>query len=155
MGKSGEWTKRPRQILKPAEAEPGDEIPPELKMNAPVRPMRKELEEHVVSHFPFRSWCEACVRGKAKANPHKSSGPYTDETTPVVTVDYCFMNSRTDDVLFGREDACTNSCCQRSMDETSFCPRVTLQRRDKRSIWIQGTPERHQEIRILQTGHST
>ena len=26
-----------------AEAEPGDEIPPELKINAPVRPTRKEL----------------------------------------------------------------------------------------------------------------
>ena len=54
-----------------AEAEPGDELPFGLKINAPVRPTRKELEEHSVSHFPFRSWCEACIRGKAKANPHK------------------------------------------------------------------------------------
>ena len=83
------------------EAEPGDEVPPELKINSPIRPTRKEFEEHAVSHFPFRSWCEACVRGKAKANPHRKID-HTDETTPVVTVDYCFMNSRTDDVVWTR-----------------------------------------------------
>ena len=80
------------------EAEQGDEVPPELRIHAPTRPTRKEFEEHVVSHFPFWSWCEACVRGKAKANPHRKID-HTDETTPVVTVDYCFMNSRTDDVV--------------------------------------------------------
>ena len=57
------------------EAEPGDELPSGLKINAPNRPTRKELEEHSVSHLPFRSWCEACIRGKAKANPHKR-GPF-------------------------------------------------------------------------------
>ena len=57
------------------EAEPGDEVPPELKINSPIRPT-----------------------GKAKANPHRKID-HTDETTPVVTVDYCFMNSRTDDVV--------------------------------------------------------
>ena len=36
-----------------AEAEPGDEIPPELKINAPVCPTRKELEEHVCFTFSF------------------------------------------------------------------------------------------------------
>ena len=33
--------------FEPPEAEPGDEIPSELRINAPVRPTRKELEEHV------------------------------------------------------------------------------------------------------------
>ena len=51
--------------IEPAEAEPGDELPPGLKINAPVRPTRKELEEHSVSHFPFRSRCEACVSTQA------------------------------------------------------------------------------------------
>ena len=51
--------------IEPAEAEPGDELPPGLKINAPVRPPRKELEEHSVSHFPFRSRCEACVSTQA------------------------------------------------------------------------------------------
>ena len=74
-----------------AEAEPGDELPSGLKINAPIRPTRKELEEHSVWHFPFRSWCEACIRGEAKANPHKRVD-HSDETNPVVTVDYCFMN---------------------------------------------------------------
>ena len=84
----------------PAEFEAAEagELPPGLKINAPVRPTRKELEEHSVSHFPSRSWCEACIRGKATANPHKRVDR-SDETTPVVTVDDCFMNSRTDDVV--------------------------------------------------------
>ena len=40
----------------------------------------------------------ALNRGKARANPHKWVD-HSDETTPVVTVDYCFMNSRADDVV--------------------------------------------------------
>ena len=97
------------------EAEPGDELPSGLKINAPIRPKRKELREH--SHFPSRLWCEACVRGKAKANPHKRVD-HSDETTPVVTVDDCFVNSRTDDVV---------------MDEKTQAPIVIFQIFDGRS----------------------
>ena len=28
------------------------------------KPSRREIEEHMATHIPFRSWCPHCVRGK-------------------------------------------------------------------------------------------
>ena len=36
-----------------------------------VLPTEAEYEEHMISHYPFRSWCPHCVRGKANAAAHK------------------------------------------------------------------------------------
>ena len=52
-------------------------------------PTQREKEEHFVSHYPFRSWCEHCIRGKAKAMRHVKVDP-SDETVPVISADYCF-----------------------------------------------------------------
>ena len=60
-------------------------------------PSEKEKEEHFVSHFPFRAWCEHCVRGKAKAMKHVKVDH--SEEVPVISVDYCFMNSKDDTVI--------------------------------------------------------
>ena len=61
-------------------------------------PSIKEKEEHFVSHFPFRAWCEHCVRGKAKAMKHVRVD-HSEEQVPVISVDYCFMNSKDDTVI--------------------------------------------------------
>ena len=34
------------------------------------KPSAEEVRRHMISHVPYRSWCEHCVRGKAKDNPH-------------------------------------------------------------------------------------
>ena len=48
-------------------------------------PSGKEKEEHFVSHFPFRAWCEHCVRGKAKAMRHVKVN-HSEEQVPVISV---------------------------------------------------------------------
>ena len=35
------------------------------------RPTKREMEEHCVSHWPFRSWCRHCVCGRAQGSPHR------------------------------------------------------------------------------------
>ena len=35
-----------------------------------VKPSAEEVRRHMISHQPFRSWCEFCVKGKAKDSPH-------------------------------------------------------------------------------------
>ena len=37
---------------------------------APRTPSQQEIDDHEVTHCPFRSWCEHCVRGQAKDDPH-------------------------------------------------------------------------------------
>ena len=61
-------------------------------------PFMKENEEHFVSHFPFRAWCEHSVRGKAKAMRHVKVN-HSEEQVPVISVDYCFMNSKDDTII--------------------------------------------------------
>ena len=58
-------------------------------------PFMKEKEEHFVSHFPFRAWYKHCVRGKAKAMRHMKVD-HLEEQVLVISVDYCFMNSKDD-----------------------------------------------------------
>ena len=37
----------------------------------PGAPTPKEVEQHNVTHLPFRSWCPHCVSGKAQDRSHK------------------------------------------------------------------------------------
>ena len=37
----------------------------------PEEPSDEEIREHSTTHIPFRSWCEECVKGKAKEDAHK------------------------------------------------------------------------------------
>ena len=53
------------------------------------QPTAREIEEHNVSHIPFRSWCVHCVKGKAV-----SAGHYRvqeDGSMPKVHMDWCWM----------------------------------------------------------------
>ena len=51
----------------------------------PKAPTAREWEEHMVSHWPFQNWFEHCVRGKAKANPHRTVERESD--IPIVGID--------------------------------------------------------------------
>ncbi len=37
----------------------------------PIRPSQAEVEQHELTHLPFRDWCEHCVRGRARDEMHK------------------------------------------------------------------------------------
>ena len=43
---------------------------PKVKSHG-YKPSPKEVEEHNVTHMPFRSWCPFCVKGKAKDESQK------------------------------------------------------------------------------------
>ena len=84
----------------------GDELPDSSKLGSQALPtaaapmQREKEEEHFVSHYPFRSWCEHCIRSKAKAMKHVRVD-HSDETVPVISADYCFVNSVDDTVITG------------------------------------------------------
>ena len=37
----------------------------------PGQPTKREIEEHAVTHLPFRMCCPFCVQGKSKDDPHR------------------------------------------------------------------------------------
>ena len=57
---------------------------------APAKPSKEEVDEHMVTHLPFRSWCPHCVRGKSKGKPHGKATQGNREI-PTVALDYTFM----------------------------------------------------------------
>ena len=41
-----------------------------VKVAAPTQPTDKEIEEHELTHLPFRKWCKECVQGRGMQAPH-------------------------------------------------------------------------------------
>ena len=45
----------------------------------PGQPTQAMIDEHRITHMPYRPWCEHCVRGKAKRKQSlKIKGEYTE-----------------------------------------------------------------------------
>ena len=67
-----------------------DGVQPAVKSTEP-QPSRQEVEEHMKTHIPYRSWCPPCVRGKARAKYHK--GNKDEKHIPTISADYMFIQS--------------------------------------------------------------
>ena len=62
----------------------------------PRRPTRSEIEQHELTHIPYRSWCVHCVRGAGRSDPHRGSKDDKDaedreNAISTWSMDYCFM----------------------------------------------------------------
>ena len=57
----------------------------------PGQPSRREIEEHEVTHMPFRSWCPHCVRGRGQATPHPKGKEKPENQLPTLALDYGFL----------------------------------------------------------------
>ena len=75
------------------EVESGEARAPEV-LRDPGAPTQKEIEEHSVTHLPFRSWCPYCVTGKAHGRPHKSVKEQHDKQVPEIVFDYGFLGGQ-------------------------------------------------------------
>ena len=71
----------------------------------PGRPTKREIEDHSVCHWPFRSWCRHCVRGRAQGSPHRSRSELDREHSrlghPTISLDHCFLGSAGDETALG------------------------------------------------------
>ena len=62
---------------------------------SPKEPTKVEKEEHEGTHCPYRSWCEHCVRARARNGPRRSRvpvEPLEEVEAPRVHFDYFFMS---------------------------------------------------------------
>ena len=67
-------------------------IPADLPV--PTQPSEVERELHNLTHLPFASWCEVCLRSRTRDNPHRTM-PKEEEATrlagptlPLVSMDW-------------------------------------------------------------------
>ena len=59
------------------------------KVQDPGVPTQAEVDEHNMTHLPYRS-CTHCVRGRGEAHPHHKPGN-EERDVPELHMDYCFM----------------------------------------------------------------
>ena len=60
-----------------------------LRMLDPKRPRQDEVDEHNITHLPYRNWCRHCVRGRGKEAAHKKGDQIIE--MPEVHMDFAFM----------------------------------------------------------------
>ena len=84
----------------PHEDSAEEECGPKRVAPDPGMPTQSEIDDHNVDHLPFRSWCVACVEGKATGEQHRrSDGPAGQISR--FAFDYMFV---TKDKLIMREE---------------------------------------------------
>ena len=79
------------EYLEELEVQEGSYVKP---LKSPSAPSRQEMLEHMITHYPFRSWCVHCTRGKCKASQHRISGGSEASAVPIVGFDYAFLSDR-------------------------------------------------------------
>jgi hypothetical protein len=66
------------------------------KLLDPKLPSQEEVEEHYVrGHFPYRNWCNICVKAKGKEMSHQKEGG-KERKVPEYHFDYCFPGDELD-----------------------------------------------------------
>ena len=77
------------------------------KMCSPCKPSALEVEEHNLTHLPYRSWCEHCVRGRKKELPHAAVKGKSPQALPEFHFDWAFPGEEqpgeTITILVGRQ----------------------------------------------------
>ena len=68
------------------EQQPSDRI-----RRATLEPTKAEREAHVITHMPFRSWCETCMRARGIATGHRVRRRPDGHELPVLSIDYAFL----------------------------------------------------------------
>ena len=44
------------------------------RLPGPKMPSREEVEQHYLTHLPFRNWCQYCIQGKGNTAPRFKQG---------------------------------------------------------------------------------
>ena len=75
------------------------------RVQDPKMPSQADVEQHNLTHLPYRSWCNHCIRWRGEATPHRRA-VRDEEGVAEVHMDYCFIGTRTEEtqpVLVVRE----------------------------------------------------
>ena len=70
------------------EAEDSEEAEAPRIAPDPGQPTAKQVAEHRITHYPYRTWCKFCVMGRGRGAPH---GPSSNGNVAIVGIDYFFI----------------------------------------------------------------
>ena len=109
------------------ETEPGFEVDEDEAQSAgvqktPMLPSQSEIDEHNLTHLPFRNWCPFCIRGRGLSSGHFARRTVDEQQIPTISVDYCFMG-----------DSATRS---------ADLPVIVARDRRTKSVWAHPVPSK-------------
>ena len=85
----------------PEGTDPDEEVRVPRTPPDPGRPTARERAEHGVLHYPYRSWCRHCVRGRGCSRHHKKRSAedreFSKDRVPTLSVDHCFLGAEGED----------------------------------------------------------
>ena len=74
----------------------------------PTQPSEVERQHHLVNHLPPAPWCELCVMGRGKDDPHlRGDLREKREQLPVIAFDFAFVKTTSTDGETGQKYATT------------------------------------------------
>ena len=62
-------------------------------VQAPLRVSQRERDEHELTHTPYRSWCQYCVRGRGRNAAHRKMVEQDAAAVPRVSMDYFYIST--------------------------------------------------------------
>ena len=64
---------------------------------SPKMPSAAEREAHELTHCPPRSWCDHCVKGQSKDDPHRlvKESAFGSSDVPRINMDYAYLKENT------------------------------------------------------------
>ena len=68
---------------------PEEEVKTAKAVKSPPMPTQQEVDEHRVSHLPYRSWCPECVEAFGRERGHRRQEEH--RTIPLVSCDYLYL----------------------------------------------------------------
>jgi hypothetical protein len=92
--------------VEPEEAEEDEEELTAVKearvpqtLTSPDKPTEKEVDEHYLTHLPYRNWCPVCVAAAGREDQHRRRKEPADEgEVPTVGMDYNFFGDGAENV---------------------------------------------------------
>ena len=81
---------------------PTDPVAPPMSVGRqqPNEPTGAERLAHNRTHIPYAGWCESCVRGRARDDPHRAWQDQDEgNPLPVVQCDYFFFKAEKEDIM--------------------------------------------------------
>ena len=58
----------------------------------PESPSQEEIDAHMMTHLPFKRWCEICVACRKNNLAHKATNE-EERKIPFFSADYCFLQN--------------------------------------------------------------
>ena len=58
----------------------------------PITPTRQQVEEHELTHMPYKVWCKHCVKTRGLNDPHRTlKHHFKGDVCPMISMDFGFM----------------------------------------------------------------